>query len=248
LAGSLGMPAASRARWALRIAAAMLFLLILVPAIDLTVSGWFYVPGADFIWRGPAIPEFIHESIQVLARVVAVALSLGWLIALFRSYRSGQPCTFLTLGRRDWLFLVLAMALGPGLVANALLKDHWGRARPHQIEEFGGTRHHSPPLVITNQCEQNCSFVAGDAAVGFYVHALAYVVRRRSGVILATGLGVGALAGLLRIGMGGHFFSDVIYAGVFMVLTFAALHAVMYDGRQTAALWRGWTPWLHRNA
>ena len=48
--------------------------------------------------------------------------------------------------------------------------------------------------------------------------------------------------------MGGHFFSDVIYAGVFMVLTIAALHAVMYGGRQTAALWRGWTPWLHRNA
>ncbi len=134
--------------------------------------------------------------------------------------------------------------LGPGLVANVVLKDMWNRARPVQVEEFGGHQYYSPPMVLSNQCEKNCSFVAGDAAMGFYLQIVAYVVARRfSGPLLAAGMAAGLAAGLLRIGMGAHFFSDVIYAGVFMTLTIAGLHAAMFGPAQTLDRWRRWTPW-----
>jgi lipid A 4'-phosphatase len=125
-----------------------------------------------------------------------------------------------------------------------VLKDMWSRARPVQVEEFGGHQYYSPPLVLSNQCEKNCSFVAGDAAMGFYLQIVAYVVARRfSGPLLAAGMAAGLSAGLLRIGMGAHFFSDVIYAGVFMTLTIAGLHAAMFGPARTLDRWRRWTPW-----
>jgi lipid A 4'-phosphatase len=56
-------------------------------------------------------------------------------------------------------------------------------------------------------------------------------------------MAAGLSAGLLRIGMGAHFFSDVIYAGVFMTLTIAGLHAAMFGSARTLDRWRRWTPW-----
>jgi lipid A 4'-phosphatase len=56
-------------------------------------------------------------------------------------------------------------------------------------------------------------------------------------------MAAGLSAGLLRIGMGAHFFSDVTYAGVFMTLTIAGLHAAMFGSARTLDRWRRWTPW-----
>ena len=61
--------------------------------------------------------------------------------------------------------------------------------------------------------------------------------------MLAAGMAAGLLAGLLRIGMGAHLFSDLIYAGVFMTLTIAGLHAAMFGSARTLDRWRRWTPW-----
>ena len=67
--------------------------------------------------------------------------------------------------------------------------------------------------------------------------------RRFSGPLLAAGMAAGLSAELLRIGMGAHFFSDVIYAGVFMTLTIAGLHTAMSGPARTLDRWRRWTPW-----
>lgn len=208
-------------------------LLVLVPAIDLVVSGWFFDPAGGFVLRYAPLPEFLHDAIQILSRLLGVALAGGLLLTL--SMR--RP--ILGLGGRQWLFLLAALVVGPGLVANTVFKDHWGRARPAQVEAFSGTRQFTPPLIIADQCRDNCSFVAGDPASGFYLHSFAYVVapsRRRA--VLAGGLAAGGLAGLLRIGMGAHFFSDVVFAGLFMVLTTAVLHAALFGAGATRRFWR----------
>ena len=71
--------------------------------------------------------------------------------------------------------------LGPGLVVNGILKEHWGRARPRDVTQFGGDRRFTPALVIADQCERNCSFSAGHPSAGFALAALAYasISRRR---------------------------------------------------------------------
>jgi lipid A 4'-phosphatase len=243
-ADSLAAFRSTRVRWSVRIGLAVLVLLVLVPAIDLGVSSLFHDPATGFIWRDQPVPEFLHNAIQILARVIGVVTLTAFLYTAGRSLWSRRPMTFLRLGSRSWAFLFLGLVLGPGLVANVILKDMWSRARPVQVEEFGGHQYYSPPLVISNQCDKNCSFVAGDAAMGFYLQIVAYVVARRfSGPLLAAGMAAGLAAGLLRIGMGAHFFSDVIYAGVFMTLTIAGLHAVLFGPTQTLDRWRRWTPW-----
>ena len=40
--------------------------------------------------------------------------------------------------RAAW-FLVVTLALGPGVVTNLILKDHWHRPRPIDVTEFGGS-------------------------------------------------------------------------------------------------------------
>ncbi|UEM02208.1 phosphatase PAP2 family protein [Skermanella rosea] len=248
--GDMAVLRSRRTRWITRVGLAVLILLVLVPAIDLGISRLFYDTAGGFVWRNRPMPEAIHAAIQVLARIIGAATLLAFLYTAGRSLWNllrtceGTPAVLLGLGPRSWAFLFLGLVLGPGLVANVVLKDMWNRARPVQVAEFGGDQYFSPPMVISNQCEKNCSFVAGDAAMGFYLHIFAYVALRRfAGPLLVAGMAAGLAAGLLRIGMGAHFFSDVIYAGVFMTLTIAGLHAAMFSPRQTLDLWRRWTPW-----
>jgi len=115
---------------------------------------------------------------------------------------------------------------GPVLLVNGILKDHWDRARPAHTEQFGGPKHYTPPLVIADQCERNCSFVSGEAALGFTFMAFGFVARtpKRRRLGIAIGVTIGALFGLQRIIEGGHFLSDVYFAGLFIALTVWLMH------------------------
>jgi membrane-associated phospholipid phosphatase len=116
--------------------------------------------------------------------------------------------------------------IGPGVLANTIFKDHWGRARPTQIEAFGGSHRFTPAPLPAAECERNCSFVSGHAALGFSLLALAFLLppssSRRRGEVVA--LGFGGLVGLGRIAQGGHFLSDVVYAGLLVYGTTALLY------------------------
>ncbi|MDE2029728.1 MAG: phosphatase PAP2 family protein, partial [Alphaproteobacteria bacterium] len=128
----------------------------------------------------------------------------------------------------------------PGLVANAGFKDHWGRARPREVVEFGGTRAFTPALEPQFEtAHPNGSFVCGDGAFGFFFTAFAFVAvpkwRRR---LFWAGMGAGAAFSLTRLVQGGHFLSDIIYATFFMLLTTTLLYAVMYGPRAAVERWR----------
>lgn len=136
---------------------------------------------------------------------------------------------WLRLAAAQWLFVLICLCVGPGLVANTLLKDQWGRARPREVAEFGGKRTFTPPLVPTNQCARNCSFVSGEASsafVPFYAAALA--VPQWAAPLIAAGTLAGLGAGAIRISQGAHFLSDVIFSGVFMALTAVLVHQMMF--------------------
>lgn len=130
---------------------------------------------------------------------------------------------------RAALFLIATLAVGPGLVTNLILKDHWGRARPIDVQQFGGTEHFTAWWDPNGDCPTNCSFIAGEPSGAFWtlapaalappeLRALAY------GAALVFGMSVGAL----RIAAGAHFFSDVAFAGVFMFIVVWVGHGVIY--------------------
>src|SRR5688572_23725539 len=98
---------------------------LLSPGLDIAVAGIFYIPGHGFIGHVPWVKalRFALKGVYVVGATLAV-------IGLFRSVITARPFAGLTAIR--WLFLTLALSVGPGLVANVLLKDQMGRARPHQ--------------------------------------------------------------------------------------------------------------------
>jgi lipid A 4'-phosphatase len=130
---------------------------------------------------------------------------------------------------RQVLFLVLSLALGPGLIVNGILKEWWGRARPSDIVPFGGEATYSPPWMIADQCATNCSFVSGHAAMGFWVVAFALLVPRPvRGWAVVAALLFGTVVGGARIVVGGHFLSDVVFAGVITVAVTVWLHRALF--------------------
>lgn len=126
------------------------------------------------------------------------------------------------------LFVLSALVVGPGIVANLVLKDHLGRARPREIVEFGGTKLFTPALVPSRECPKNCSFISGEASsiyAAFF--ALAFVLPPYRVALIVSGIAAGSLAGAIRIAQGAHFLSDVMFAGLIMAATVSLLHIVM---------------------
>ena len=72
---------------------------------------------------------------------------------------------------RAIVFLIATMALAPGLLVNVVLKDHWGRPRPIDVTQFGGTEHFVAWWDPRGDCPKNCSFVSGDVAGAFWTMA-----------------------------------------------------------------------------
>lgn len=217
-----------------------LVLFLFVPEIDLAASSLFYVSGRGFVASHWPPVLFLYRAVPWIAwGIPAVAgLAALWL------FLSQRPLWLLD--RKAVVFLVASTALGPGLLANTLLKDYWGRARPAQVEVFGGPREFTPAPLPATQCARNCAFVSGHAALGFSLVAFAFLLppgglRRTT---TAAALSVGAVIGLGRIAQGSHFLSDVVFAGLLVYGTTAVLYwwIVERDGlaaRPLRRLYRG---------
>jgi lipid A 4'-phosphatase len=203
--------------WSLPIAVAVIAgaVFLAVPEIDLAVARAFYAQGSGFVARRLGWVEALRQAF-VLLYFGTIALCLAGLL-LTLLWRRQQ---WLQLGSRQWLFLAACLAAGPGLVANLVFKDHWGRARPNQVAEFGGTKAFTPPLRIAKECGRNCSFVSGEASSTYVtLYAAAVLLPQWSVALIVAGTLGGLATGLIRMAQGAHFLSDVIFAGVFMALT-----------------------------
>jgi len=198
-------------------------LLVAFPQIDLAIAGLFHDPFDGFYLREHPLVRLVFHGVPWITRTVVVSLLLfllaGWTIWRQRAFFSRQ--------RRAALYLLLIMIIGPGLLVNTVFKEHWGRARPSQVEAFGGTKQFTRAAIPADQCEKNCSFVSGHASVGFFFLAFALVWPRRRVLWLAVGTGLGLGIGLVRIMQGGHFFSDVVFCGIVVYLTARVLYAAM---------------------
>ena len=127
--------------------------------------------------------------------------------------------------RKPWVFLTLALLIGPGILVHLVVKENWDRPRPRSVQEFGGHKDFIPAFIpaamIKDQPGNNKSFVSGHAAMGFYMMVLAWLFRRRSWFY--AGLAMGFVVSFGRLVQGGHFASDLIFAGFFCYFSYRLL-------------------------
>lgn len=147
---------------------------------------------------------WINAQIPTVFRFMVFGAFAGWLF------------TSVTPHGKQWrmqlAFLALAGTLGPGAVVNHVFKDNWQRARPYQVTQFGGPQLFTRAAVMTDQCDNNCSFVSGHVACGFFFVGLMLIHRRRRAVWAVTGITAGLAIGFARMADMAHWLSDVLWA------------------------------------
>ena len=214
-----------RRRWALillgvTVVAVAIFLAF--PRLDIAVSRLTLRADGHFLLYYERNSYLLHLALQY---VVPLAIAVFLIAAI--AWRLGRPIWGITAWQA--LYVILAFAIGPGLLVNVVLKDNSHRPRPANVQEFGGTDAYAPPFDFSGACDTNCSFVAGDPAMGFGFLAVALLLppaRRNRGAL--TAIVLGAAIGLMRILWGAHFFSDVVFSGIVTCAAALVLHWAMF--------------------
>jgi membrane-associated PAP2 superfamily phosphatase len=223
---------------ALAIAAGVGLVFGLFPELDLHISRHFYeyvdVNHNAFAPRlSPAAMLARNIGLWVVALLI-VPVVMALVIKLF------FPASRLLVPGRAVVFLIATLTLGPGLLVNGVLKEHWDRPRPIDVTQFGGDQHFRPWWDSRGDCPNNCSFVSGDVSGAFWTLAPAALAPPQwralaygAALILGTGMSV------LRMMAGGHFFTDVAFAGVFTFLIIWVAYALIYRWPRTRLTDRG---------
>lgn len=195
----------------------------LFPKLDLLISRLIYTSSEGFFLKDLPAVQFGYHIVPVILSVTVGIL----FVLLLKGEITKRPVCGIT--RKAFAFLILSLAIGPGLVVHEGFKNHWGRARPAQVYDFGGSHRYSPPLVPSDQCETNCSFVSGHASVGFYFMSFALLMRgKRKKEWMLYSIGLGSLLGLVRIVQGAHFLSDIVFCGFVVYFTAQILYNLFY--------------------
>ncbi|NEV63899.1 phosphatase PAP2 family protein [Thiorhodococcus minor] len=204
--------------------------------LDTQAASIFYHPDAADPWPESRRPLWLlfYQAAPLLIGLVTISslavLGAGSLWPSFRRVRIHA------------VFVLATAVLGPGLMVNALLKDHWGRPRPHQTVELGGTQAYLPPLMV-GESGKGKSFPSGHSSAGFMLGAFFLVwLRRRPALAYLALLGsiaLGTLLGIGRMTAGDHFLSDVIWSAVIVyALALLLYYGVLRVPQREAALER----------
>lgn len=199
------------------------------PELDLDLAAPFFDPARGGFWRAFNPPYLrARDAVTWLIALIALPAVVAPIVKLIR------PQWSLRVPGRAILLMLITLALGPGVVTNLMLKEHWHRPRPIDVAQFGGDEHFRPWWDPRGDCPKNCSFVSGEASGAFWTLAPAAVVPPHwralaYGGAVAFGMGVG----VLRMAAGAHFFSDVVFAGVFTFLVIWLTHGWLYRWRPT---------------
>jgi len=216
---------------ALAIAVVVGVVFAVYPQLDLDISAMF---------RDPAYKSYVFivnaqwwvKDTRWATRALITLLALPGFLAILG--KLVLPQRHMLIQARAALLLVATIALGPGLITNVILKDHWARSRPIDVRQFDGADRFVPWWDPRGDCPDNCSFIAGEPSGAFWTLAPAALAPPQwraiaYGAALAFGAGIGAL----RIGAGAHFFTDVVFAGVLTYLVVWVVHGCIYRWRAT---------------
>ena len=192
--------------------------------IDLHLAHVFYTSAQGFTWANSSWALNVRYALYaaVWATALIFLTTLAW--RLCSSNNSKLPRV------KTSAYVLTVFFVVPFLVVNVGFKNHFGRPRPRQVTEFASTMQFQHAWQISDECSTNCSFVCGDAAVAFtFWLFLPFFKRRRWRLAYGTGVFLlGSFYGWIRMGQGGHFFSDVLFAALLTYLSIWIIYKLFY--------------------
>jgi lipid A 4'-phosphatase len=194
-------------------------LLLRFPGVDLYVSRIFY--GQGFYLGEQWWTKLLNDGVGYF-----LAVSMTIVVSIYAFNRIAKR-SIANVSGRTLLYLVFVLVLGAGLIVNTAFKDHFGRARPRDIEAFGGALQFTPAFIATTECRSNCSFSSGHGAGAFFAIALAMAFSRRRAALFAA-VAYGCLVSVSRIVSGAHFLSDTVVSFFVMLLVADALYFLFF--------------------
>ncbi len=199
---------------------------LLFPGVDIAVSRLFYRPEAGFFLGGDPVLKALRRS----SSLVIGLMLLGAMGRMLWTWSRGRPWGD---AARRALFVVSALAVGPGLTINLVFKDLWGRARPIQIEAFGGHAVFTPVWMFSDACRANCSFVSGEGAGAAWMVAAILVLTPARWRLIAVPvtLAYAVALSMNRLAFGGHFLSDILLSWGLTAMVMLALHRMTFAAR-----------------
>jgi lipid A 4'-phosphatase len=198
------------------------------PEIDLQVSQHFYNKEQGFFLKDHAVIRFIYDLIPLLVMTLVGSMAL-FAIAIKLRPRVAFLCNSKTYPTyRHMLFILSVLVLVPGVLVHYGAKPVFERPRPREITEFGGVKTYTAPFAISNQ--DGKSFISGHAATGFFFTCLALLFKSTRNRITAYIIGVsfGCIVGFGRIAQGGHFLSDVLFAGLVTLFVMHLMYWLLF--------------------
>jgi membrane-associated PAP2 superfamily phosphatase len=196
----------------------------LFPQLDIEIAGLFYDPAArNFPLRSNSILGHVRDAASWILVLLAAPSVMALLIKLVIPRAKPWVSTHAA------IFLIATLALAPGLLVNVLLKNHWSRPRPAAVMEFGGSERFVPWWDPRGQCVKNCSFVSGETSSAFWTLAPATLAPApwrffayASAIVFGVGMSV------VRMAMGAHFFTDVVFAAIFTFIIIVLMHGLIF--------------------
>ena len=194
------------------------------PGLDLRITSHYFFDETRRFWLAdnPVIVSLRNLN-------SAIDIFIGIVLAFGVIYAWRVPTKPPPIARQTIIFLVVTFLLAPVLVANGVFKEHWSRPRPYHVAEFGG----SAPFVQwwdpRGTCKRSCSFFSGEVSAAAWTMAPAALVPGIMGALaIAASLVFTALIAVVRMGQGGHFFSDAIFAALITWLIVWLAYGVCY--------------------
>ena len=183
-------------------------LLTIGPGFDIFFSSLFYRGDNQFLLQSYySITFFFRDILLPIILVYILVLPIISILIpikkLYFSYKFSIKKIFFI-----WITLIINLIF----IINLFFKNVWGRSRPGDILELGGKDVFSPWYQISHACTSNCSFVSGDAAVGFSLIVLYFLSNNLKYAYLSIIFGL--LLGMVRIAEGGHFLSDIVFSAI----------------------------------
>jgi membrane-associated PAP2 superfamily phosphatase len=212
---------------ALGVVVGLIFLV--APGLDHRVTDYFYDTATR---KFPLAMNVTLVTLRDLNRVIDIGF--GVVLGAAILWKLWKPERALLISGRAMLFLTITFVLAPGVMANVIFKEHWSRPRPVHVTEYGGQASYVHWWDPRGTCKANCSFVSGEVSAAAWTLAPAALVPPpwRPVAVGAAVVFTGVIA-VVRIGAGGHFLSDALFAALLTALIVWFVHDLIYRR------WRG---------